>query len=319
MAEESLPNQTPPEIRPPSPRKVAVVGEIPFAGAALVRALTDAGLVARVLCPDSDAEAALKNMPQAGNIEIVEGDLGSEDAVSSTLKDVYGVCFVSPITMAGRMYRSKTHLDDVRCIIHAAELHALRKLVYHSGVGANAGAQSRALRDAAAAEELISNSRCEDFRIRTGPLMGRGDGFLTEIVRQARRNSPFMVVHGYGGTLVQPLFVNDFAVGLSRLFTAQGDTLPKGLYALVGPETRSLLELTDSALVLAGQFKIKLHVPLSVLRMEAAIRRNSDFSERVGLLFDGFAVEQNDTEKLVGKGVTLRVPMDIEREILAAG
>jgi nucleoside-diphosphate-sugar epimerase len=320
MSDESAQNPppVPVESNPPAPRIVAVVGELPFVGALLANTLADKGLIPRVLCPDAAAEAALRKMSHFERFEIVEGDLGSEDAVSSALKDTHGACLVSPISMSGRMYRPNTHLEDVSNLAKAAKQHALRRVVYHSAVGAGAGAHARALREAASAEELISTIGCEGFRIRTGPLMGRGDGFLTEIVRAALRAAPFMTIDGYGGTLVQPLAVNDFANGLARVFTVAGDSVAPGLYALVGPKTFSLLELTDSVLELGRKFKIKLHLPLFLLKLAAAVPGNAVFRERVELLFDAFAVEHNDAEKLMGAGVALRAPLDVEKEILKA-
>ncbi|HLX63926.1 MAG TPA: NAD(P)H-binding protein [Planctomycetota bacterium] len=315
MSDVSVQEST--EVRPDAVRRVAIVGEIPFAGRALAGALTASGAVARVLCPDSAVEAALKALPNSHNVELVEGDLGSPGAVSSVLKDVYGVCFLSPISMNGRIYRAKEHIDDVKAVVQAAELNALRKVVYHSAIGASVGANSRALQDAAAAEELVSKSRCEDFRVRTGPLMGRGDGFLTEIVQRAKSAAPFMTVMGYGATIVQPLAAEDFGRALAHIFTATSDAPANGLYALVGPETHTLLELTDSALEILDRKKLKFHAPLTCLKLASAVGGNAKFSERVNLLFDAFAVEQSDVAKLMGADIRLKTPSEIQRELVA--
>jgi NADH dehydrogenase len=311
------PNE-PLEVKPDPLRKVAIVGEIPFCGSALTQVAVEEGLVARVLCPDAGADAALKKLP-AGlqeNIEIVRGDLGSLEMILEALKGTYGVCFVSPITLSGRVYRARQHVDDVRRVIQGAESSALRKLVYHSSVGANPGANSRALQDAGTAEELITKSRCEDFRIRTGPLMGSGDGFLTDILRVAQSSKPFMTMMGYGGTLVQPLHVRDFGRCLVRVFSDK-EPLPHGIYALGGPEIRSILELTDTALELLHRGKLKLHAPLFVLRILASMSKNAQFKEQVGMLFDPLAVEQNDAKKLLEDFRSLIKPAQVEQEMLA--
>ncbi len=317
MSEPIAETVSPSEVKPDAPRKVAIVGEIPFSGRALAKAVCDAGMVARVLCPDSAVEAGLKALPMLSSLEIVEGNLGNPTAVSSALEGVYGVCFVSPIGMTGRMYRSEEHLDDVRNVILAAETHALRKLVYHSAVGASLSAHARALQDAAVAEELLTKSRCEDYRIRSGPLMGKGDNFLSEIVAKARAAGPFMTVLGYGGTLVQPLFVEDFARWMAQLFTPSSDGAQNGVQALAGPETLSLLELTDSALELLHRNKVKFHAPLSVLKLLASVSGNFKFRERVRLLDDAFALEQNDSSSNLGIGRKLVAPIDVQREMVA--
>ena len=301
----------------PDVRKVAIVGEIPFSGFEVARAMMGAGLVVRVLSPNSAIEAKLRELPNQQNLEIVDGELGNPTAVSSALEGVYGVCFVSPIGLAGRLYRGLEHIDDVRNVVQAAETHALRKLVYHSAVGALVGANSRALQDAAAAEEIITQSRCEDFRIRTGPLMGRADGFMTEIVNKAKGAGPFMTVMGYGGTLVQPLAISDFSRCMATLFLPRADGQANGSYALVGPETLSLLELTDSALAILKRGKIKFHAPLFALKAVAGISGSPKFKERVNLLFDAFAVETNDTAKLLGSESKLTSAIELQRMMIA--
>jgi len=309
---------TPDAVKSDSIRKVAIVGEIPFAGIEVVKAVLGAGLVARVLCPNSAVEAKLRDLPHQDRLELVDGDLGNATAVSSALADVYGVCFVSPIGLAGRLYRSTEHLDDVRNVIQASEAHALRRVVYHSAVGASKDSVARAIQDAAAAEELLTHSRCEHFLMRTGPLVGRGDGFMSEIVGSARKPGLFMVVQGYGGTLVQPLAVADFAHCMARVFTPQGSSLSNGTFALVGPEVVSLLELTDSALQELKRGKLKFHAPLFVLKIAASMSSDSKFKERVAMLFHDVLEEHNDALTLIGSDAKLTTPVEAQRALLAS-
>ena len=298
----------PVEVKPDAPQAVAVVGEIPFAGRAVARALLNAGTRVRVLCPDDAALAAVASLEQQDKIEAVRGDLGSAEAIARALTGAAGVCFVSPINLSGRMYRSHEHLEDVRRVMHAAETLLLRKVVYLSSVGASPTAHSRALRDAAAAEELIGKSHCEDYRIRSGPLMGSAgtdDRFLSEFSKQAQRGSPFMTILGYGSTLVQPLHTEDFAASIARIFADRQETLRNGIYEIGGPLTVSVLDLTDRALVSAQRSKIKFHAPLFVLQLVAKLR-GEDFKERVAMLFETLAVEKNEIPRLLGVGVQLK-------------
>lgn len=317
MSEPIPSSSTPTEVTPDFSRKVAIVGEIPFSGLEVAKAVMGAGMVARVLCPNSAIEAKLREFPHPNKLEIVDGELGNATAVSSALEGVHGVCFVSPIGLSGRLYRASEHINDVTAVSKAAETHALRKLVYHSGVGALVGAQSRALQDAAAAEAILKNARCEDFIIRTGPVVGKGDGFMTDIVNGARASGPLMGISGYGGTLVQPLAATDFAECIAHIFSPASDALQNGTYALVGPETLTLLDLTDSALSLLNRAKLKFHMPLFALQLLASVSGSAKFKERVGLLFDAFAVEQNDAPKLFGLKPKLIAPKDVQRSLIA--
>ena len=343
---DRLPSEEPVEVKPVEIREIAVVGEIPFAGRALVQALLKQGFSARVLCPDEAAELAvvstipaksmLENPPtltpglnvftagspaneQVASIETVRGSLESSKDIEMALKGAYGVCFLSPITLNGRMYRANEHVDDVKRLAQAAQNGAIRKLVYHSALGAHPESQSRALRQAAEAEEVIHAAKCEDFRVRTGPLMGRNDGFLSEILRSVSTPAPLMRILGYGSTTVQPLHVNDMAASGARIFSNQPDELRAGYYCLAGPEVTTLLDLIDRAAARVKRNKLKIHIPLFMLQLWLALMKGNGFREQVSLLFDTFYTEENDAPRLMTGGRELTTPTQAQEEILTAG
>jgi uncharacterized protein YbjT (DUF2867 family) len=303
------------------PRKIAILGEIPFTGRALVKALLDRGLSARVLCSDEQAERAVAELRPAGGesvVEVVRGSLESPQAIAEAMQGVYAAVLLSPVTMGGRTYRAQSHLDDVRRFIQASETAAIRKLVYQSQLGAYKNSLSRALREASQAEQLIHESRCEDFCVRTGPIMGPDDGFLSEIVSAARKSAPVMGVLGYGSTMVQPIHVDDFARCMTRFFFDQPEELRPDVYAVAGPEITTLLDLTDMALEKAGRFKFKFHAPLFIMKLVVSLKPGGALEEKVGLLFDVFCTDRNDAANLMGPGTTLKTPRQTQEEILAS-
>jgi uncharacterized protein YbjT (DUF2867 family) len=342
----ALPSEEPVEVKPIEIRKIAVVGEIPFSGRALVQTLLKQGFSARVLCEDEQTELAvlsalppksmLENPPTltpnlnvftgrgadnepVPSVEVVRGSLESAKDIETALKGAYGVCFLSPITLNGRMYRGKEHVEDVKRLSQAAQNGAIRKLVYHSALGAHPESQSRALRQAAEAEEVIHAAKCEDFRVRTGPLMGRNDGFLSDILRAASTPAPLMKILGYGSTPVQPLHVNDMAACVTRIFSNQPDELQAGYYCLAGPESTTLLDLIDRAAERVKRHKLKIHIPLFALQLWLSLNKGNGFREQVNLLFDTFYTEENDAPRLMTGGRVLTTPTQAQEEILTAG
>jgi NADH dehydrogenase len=301
-------------------RRIGIVGEIAFCGAEVAAAIAKIGLTPRVLCPDQASQKQLERALPAGGYELVEGDLGSASNVLTTLDGTYAAAFVSPIAMSGRLYRADTHLDDVKRFIAAAEKSALRSVVYHSSVAARKLAGSRTLREAAQAEELIHGSRCTEFRLSTGPLMGLNDGFLSTLVARAKSGSPFMGIMGYGGAEFQPLYVGDFAQCVARLFDEK-DPIPPGVYGVTGPETTTWLELVDRALALASGFKFKFHAPMFAAKLYAALSgrtRHARLAEEAELAGERFALEKSDTERFLGK-TTLTTCAEIQKRLMAAG
>jgi uncharacterized protein YbjT (DUF2867 family) len=323
MADEAQAPAEPPQQRPGEPRrKIAVIGEIPFSGCALVQELCERGLAARVLCPDERAETAVQATVAAlpepqRNVETMRGSLESPGSLEEVMQGGYGVALLSPITLKGRMHRPQTHLDDLRRALAAAEKSGTRKFVYHSALGAHPRSNSRALRDSADAELLMQNSRSEDFCLRTGPLMGPKDDFLTEIIARAKARACCVGVLGYGTVALQPLHVRDMARCCLRFFAPGEEELHPGVYSLAGPETVSELDLLDDALARLGRIKLKFHAPVFVLKLLSGVGGPA-FDERVKLLSDVFSTEQNDAPKL-SSGVPLRTVKQAQDELLAAG
>jgi uncharacterized protein YbjT (DUF2867 family) len=305
------------------PRKITVVGEIPFAGKAVADMLLSRGLAVRVLCPDEAAELAVRGaVPPASveRLEILRGSLGVDAEVAKALDGVYGVVFVSPISLKGRLYRSAEHIEDVKRVAHAAEKAALRKLVYHSSTAAHPESRAACLRDAALAEGIIKESRCEDFVLRTPPLMGRNDGLVQDAVNTMRAGSPFMSIWGYGGTEMNPLHATDFARCVSRVFVDEPNELSPNVYLALGPERTSPMELYDVAAEKLKRFKFKFHLPLFVLRAIAGTR-GEKFVEEVELLFElddsrRMPPARIDTEILTGSRKLMSVKETTE-EIVA--
>ena len=305
----------------PRIREIAVVGEIHFAGRALVRALLSKGLRARVLCPDDRAEAAVSNLRTASDpenaVRIIHGSVAAKEALAETLKGVYGAVFLSPITMGGRMYRPREHLEDVRRVISVAQSQALRKLVYHSALGADPMSYSLSLREAALAEELVSASNCQDYRVRTGPLMGRGDGFLGEILKAVKTGSFIAGFMGCGSTPIQPIHVDDMARCISRIFIDRPSEINPGVLNLAGPDTTTMLNLADMAEARLGRTKLRIHIPLFLLKLVVSMKPGDlRFKERVGLLFDTFYTEKNDALSLLAPEEKLTTLKQAQEEIL---
>jgi uncharacterized protein YbjT (DUF2867 family) len=330
MSDETAPISSSPEPLPSqaaapvveAPRVIAVLGEIPFSGAAVIKALSEGGFHVRVLCPDQAAELAAlaarsPSAPQS--VTAVRGALDSEKAIVEAMSGAYAAVLLSPVTVDGRVYRRQSHLEDVRRVIEASEKSALRKLVYHSTLGAHPKALSRTMREALEAEKLIQSCRCEDYCVRTAPLMGRGDQFITDVMTHAKNGPPFTLMLGYGSTMMQPLHVSDMAACMNRILSDKPTEQSPGIYNLAGPDITTVLDLYDEALVKARRFKFKFHVPLFVLRMAASLRPKSAFEERVNLLYDAYCTEQNDTGKLVGEKYALKTTRQAEDEILVAG
>lgn len=300
------------------PRTIAILGEIPFSGAALTRVLLAKGFSVRVLCPDNRAVEALPKLSDPSDtatLEVIHGSLDSPEIIEQVLRGTFGAAFTSPITLNGRMYRANEHLEDVRRVVEAVRKSELKRFVYHSNLSANPASPSRALSHAAEAEGVVSSLKCNVFRVRSSLLMGRGDEFLSELAEKARASTFVMGIWGYGGTMIQPMYVDDMARCVLAVF--EKSSVAPGVVNVAGPEITTPLELVDSILHSLGKIKVKLHAPLFMLKLFTMLGTSADFKEEVNLLLEVFCTDQNDTVKLLGSTCQLVTPRQSQEEIMS--
>ncbi len=223
---------------PRTPRVVALVGEMPFSGAAIARVLLESGFSVRALCPDDAAETALKRVDSETTIwtlTCVRGTVEAAPALTEIMTGVFGAAFLSPIALNGRLYRAPDHLNDVRRFCEAVKAANVQRALYHSSVNAQPLHQSVALSQAAVSEQLVGALECENFTLKTTVLMGPGDQFQTQVVDTAKTGSPVMGILGYGSTLIQPLHISDMAQCVARIFS--DDPQPLKAWNLRGGRT----------------------------------------------------------------------------------
>lgn len=302
---------------------VAVVGEPELAVPGVVRALLDLGMRVRVLCADeTEARAALSTRPatpesESGVLEIVRGTPDAPLDLEKLCSGADGLALLGPVDLSGRVWRPNTHLDDVQRCLAAVDAAKVKRVAYLSTLCANHQSKVRCLREAGEAEKLIQKAHPKSYVFRSGPLAGCRDRLVSPLAKEVRTGKPWMVVWGYGGTLVQPIAPLDAGRCLARAFVEAPQELQPGGYSLAGLEMLTLLELAEHMLARQGRFKLNIHIPLFVLRLaKRATGKNGYFGERVDLLAENFATEHNDAPRLLGPQGRLKDLSSIQNEVL---
>ena len=205
------------------------------------------------------------------------------------------------------MWRAATHIEDVRSVLESVSNRRIPRLAYLSSVNASLKLPVRCLREAAEAEKLIEKVGCLDFLLRTGPVIGRGDSWLTSVMREASVANPFAVVRGYGDTPFQPIHEDDLGACIARCFIAPANNLHAGVYSLYSTPPTSVVDLLErTAKHLSRWPKVRLRIPIFVILLGAKLRRLTDrnrsweSTDRLGLLRCGLVAERNDLAALMG-------------------
>jgi uncharacterized protein YbjT (DUF2867 family) len=213
------------------------------------------------------------------------------------------LAFLSPLGPQGREWRAATHGQDVLMALRACEETGLKRFVYLSTVAEAQGKRVNCLHEAADVEKLVLGGKNRSYVLRAAPIASPLGGIMAQARVRAARSSPFMLVWGYGETLLQPLASGDLAACVAKCI---GDDAPRpGSYTLGGPARLTQLALLDEALAAQRRLKVKFHIPTFLLLLAAFLCRRggrcADFRERVLLHGACFTVEQNDAAALLGR------------------
>ena len=330
--ESTAPQDAPPTARDEQP--IALIGEMRACRGA-ARALARKQVQVRVLCADEAEATALRNGLSEGSGALTSDELAcvlpkvcrieSDSDLTALLEGVNGVALLSPVELEGRSWRPATHLDDVRAVVEAVANRRIARVVYLSSVAASAKWPIRCLREAIEAEKLISECGSTDFLLRTGPLIGHGDPWLTRAFRKSATTLPLAVIRGYGDTPFQPIHEDDLGTCVARCLTAPSGELRPGVYALASTPPAHMLNLLERASKLLGRMpKARLHVPLFLLsigvRFQKLFNRDRawEYADRVGMLRCALVAEKNDMETLLGPTCSRRPLANALEEAAAA-
>jgi len=247
--------------------KVFVTGATGFVGQAIFLRLQAAGHSARILVrPDSPRARALPADPRT---ETRQGDILDASTLPGALAGVDAVIhLVGIISEVGKSTFENVHQRGTENMVRAAQKAGVRRFVHMSALGTQPGAVSRYHRSKWAAEEIVRASRLDYTIFRPSIIYGPGDGFVNLFAGIARW-SPVLPVMGSGQSRFQPIAVEDVAGCFVRALSegrSVGETCD-----LCGTEVFTLNEILDVILEVTGRKRLKLHVPLWLAWIQAAL------------------------------------------------
>jgi NADH dehydrogenase len=248
--------------------KILVTGGTGFVGREIIRCLHAEGHSVRLLVRDPSSPAVRELVPNCC------GDLKTGDVLcSASLQDAVEGCdavihLVGIISEAGHQTFENVHTRGTENIVAAAKNSGVKKFVHMSALGTRAGAVSRYHQSKWAAEEFVRGSGLDWTIFRPSIIYGPGDAFVNLFAKLIRR-SPVVPVMGRGESKFQPVAVENVATAFVKSLTdprAAGKS-----FDLCGPETLSLNEIVDEISAVLKRRRLKLHVPMSLARIQAAL------------------------------------------------
>ncbi len=148
-------------------------------------------------------------------------------------------------------------------LLGAAKAAGVQRLVQVIGIGADSRRSSPLSRTQGLAAEAILGSGLPSTVLEAGVIFGHGDAFTTMLAGLARV-SPVVVVPGNGKARFEPISARDVAA--AAVNALEMPEMAGRRLKIVGPEVLTLDRIYDLLLERIGARRLKLHLPVRLLR-----------------------------------------------------
>src|SRR5215207_9982930 len=217
-------------------------------------------------------------------------DVHNGAEVTAALEGAYGaVNAVSLYVEHGRETFRAVHVDAAARVARVAREAGVEHLVHVSGIGSNPESSSRYIKARGEGEQAVQRAFANATLIRPSVMFGPDDAFLTTLVKMVRL-LPVCPMFGRGETKLQPVYVEDVAEGITRLFkNAAG--MSRACNEFAGPQIYTYEELLRTIARHLGARRNLVPVPFSLWNVLATI---SEYVPGAPLTRDQIALMQND-------------------------
>ncbi|MEE9591913.1 MAG: complex I NDUFA9 subunit family protein [Thermodesulfobacteriota bacterium] len=249
---------------------ILLTGASGFVGSNLLRELLKKSLETRCLLRRRFAQSALR-MAKSEGVEVVQGDVTDRASIINALKDgrIDGIVhLVGILVETGKQTFKTIHVEGTRNMVEACKEKGIRRYIHMSALGTRDGARSLYHKTKWEAEEIVRRSGLEYTIFRPSVLFGREDRF-TNLFAGIMKKSPFVVIPGNGRNRMQPVFIDDLVMAMAVAVKDRGHE--RKTYEIGGSAELTFDEVIDSIARVIGRRRLKVHVPMSIMRPVAAV------------------------------------------------
>jgi NADH dehydrogenase len=237
---------------------IVITGATGFVGEEIVKQARAAGHPVRAIVRDPQRAQWLK---ERYGVELFHGNALYAPSIEGAMQGAKGV-----IHLVGIIREWKENTFERA---HAeAKKSGVKRFVHMSALGTRENARSRYHQTKWAGEEYVRKSGLAWTIFRPSFIYGPRDKGINTLAQVVRR-LPFVPVLGGGSTKIQPISVENVAKAFVAAIRNDG-SIGKA-YDLCGPEAFTWNELYDKLQGILGTRKRKLHLPLPIARIQAAL------------------------------------------------
>jgi len=192
------------------------------------------------------------------------GDVTDRDSLNAAMQGVEVVVHLAAINRErGKMTFEAVNTQGTINVVEATKAARVRLLVNVVGLGADPNRPERLAASQGRALNYIWSSGLAYTTFEASVIFGQGDEFISTLAGLARL--PLIgVIPGDGQTRFQPIWVGDVAACVAR--AASDEAVRNKHYRIAGAEIMTLEAINDAVLDTLGVRRLKLHMPVGVLR-----------------------------------------------------
>ena len=193
----------------------------------------------------------------------VYGDLKDYGSLLNATKDMDLVVHLAGAIKGNNKTLKKVNMQGTKNLINACEKNKVKKILFVSTLDVkfdtNYGTSKLN------AEKVIEKSKLKYIILR--PSLIYGENFTTGISSLIRilKKSPIIPVIGKGDNLYQPLYVGDLVMLIEKIIDK--NKFNNKTYFVCGKEVISMNDLIDLICLDIKKKRIKIHIPLSILKI----------------------------------------------------
>ncbi|MBG6237494.1 uncharacterized protein YbjT (DUF2867 family) [Mycetocola sp. CAN_C7] len=187
-----------------SAQRILVTGSTGYVGGRLVPRLLDAGHQVRVVVRSPQK---LRDVPWAGQVEIVEGSLQDTDAMAAACADI-DVLYYLVHSMTGRGDFESEERAAAESVASAAKNAGVSRIVYLGGLHPDVPDLSRHLRSRALVGTTLLASGVPTVAFQAGVVIGSGSTSF-EMIRHLTEVLPYMPAPKWVRNRIQPIAIRD--------------------------------------------------------------------------------------------------------------
>lgn len=245
---------------------IVITGGTGFVGEEIVKQVRAAGFPVRAIVRDPQAAQWLADRY---GVELFHGNVLFAPSIEGAMKGAKGVIHLVGIIHEQRESTfDRAHTQATKYVVDEAKRAGVKRYLHMSALGTRENTRSRYHQTKWVAEEYVRKSGLAWTILRPSVIYGPKDKSVNTLMKVIHR-SPFVPVLGPGTTRIQPISIQNVAnafVAAIRNDNSIGKT-----YDLCGPEAFTWNELYDKLQLLLGSRKPKVHLPLPLARLQAAL------------------------------------------------